>query len=273
MVPLVTQLAGAKLAEYGLPNVMMGVMQIQMVAGQDPLVQGELRRDTFPPPHGSQTTRPPTAAGNHTPIHHPTQPPNHAPSFAHPTFSPNSRPHPARGCAAPYGVHHGQHRRRCTRCVRREAARREGMRTAADSPSRGRVDAGMEAAPRGGRPPPPVSSWRRSCRPDLRAVGRATGAVHSSGHDGQGGATRPRLAPLIRHLGSAGSFTRQHPRLCTRDELVTRTRKAAWGLPGRDSLSHAEPPACGRPRAWPPSSRPVASALPRPPPPLFPTPP
>uniref|UniRef100_A0A7S2C9Z7 Protein C10 n=1 Tax=Florenciella parvula TaxID=236787 RepID=A0A7S2C9Z7_9STRA len=38
MVPLVTELAGGKLQEYGLPNVMMGVVQIQMVAGQDPLV-------------------------------------------------------------------------------------------------------------------------------------------------------------------------------------------------------------------------------------------
>mmetsp|Transcript_26238 Transcript_26238/g.54026 ORF Transcript_26238/g.54026 Transcript_26238/m.54026 type:complete len:152 (+) Transcript_26238:130-585(+) len=37
-VPLVTELAGGKLQEYGLPNVMMGVVQIQMVAGQDPLV-------------------------------------------------------------------------------------------------------------------------------------------------------------------------------------------------------------------------------------------
>eukprot|EP00619_Florenciella_sp_RCC1007_P012245 CAMPEP_0205908612 /NCGR_PEP_ID=MMETSP1325-20131115/3334_1 /ASSEMBLY_ACC=CAM_ASM_000708 /TAXON_ID=236786 /ORGANISM="Florenciella sp., Strain RCC1007" /LENGTH=122 /DNA_ID=CAMNT_0053274837 /DNA_START=18 /DNA_END=386 /DNA_ORIENTATION=- len=38
MVPLVTALAGNKLQEHGLPNVMMGVMQIQMVAGQDALV-------------------------------------------------------------------------------------------------------------------------------------------------------------------------------------------------------------------------------------------
>jgi len=38
MIPIVTELAGGKLAEYGLPNVMTGVMQIQMVAGQDPVV-------------------------------------------------------------------------------------------------------------------------------------------------------------------------------------------------------------------------------------------
>jgi hypothetical protein len=38
LVPIVTQIAGGKLAEFGLPNVMMGVMQIQMVAGTDPLV-------------------------------------------------------------------------------------------------------------------------------------------------------------------------------------------------------------------------------------------
>ena len=38
LVPLVTEMAGGKLAEYGLPNVMMGLMQIQMVAGQDPVV-------------------------------------------------------------------------------------------------------------------------------------------------------------------------------------------------------------------------------------------
>merc|ERR1740138_1546742 len=38
LMPIVTELAGGKLAEFGLPNVMMGVMQIQMVAGQDPVV-------------------------------------------------------------------------------------------------------------------------------------------------------------------------------------------------------------------------------------------
>jgi hypothetical protein len=38
LIPLITEIAGGKLAEYGLPNVMMGVMQIQMVAGSDPLV-------------------------------------------------------------------------------------------------------------------------------------------------------------------------------------------------------------------------------------------
>ena len=38
LVPIITELAGGKMAEYGLPNVMMGVMQIQMVAGQDPVV-------------------------------------------------------------------------------------------------------------------------------------------------------------------------------------------------------------------------------------------
>lgn len=38
MIPLITEIAGGKLAEYGIPNVMMGVMQIQMVAGSDPLV-------------------------------------------------------------------------------------------------------------------------------------------------------------------------------------------------------------------------------------------
>ena len=39
LVPIITELAGAKMQEYGLPNVMMGVMQIQMVAGQDPDVK------------------------------------------------------------------------------------------------------------------------------------------------------------------------------------------------------------------------------------------
>mmetsp|Transcript_35147 Transcript_35147/g.71655 ORF Transcript_35147/g.71655 Transcript_35147/m.71655 type:complete len:120 (-) Transcript_35147:2-361(-) len=38
LIPIVTELAGGKLAEHGLPNVMMGVMQIQMVAGSDPVV-------------------------------------------------------------------------------------------------------------------------------------------------------------------------------------------------------------------------------------------
>lgn len=43
LIPLVTEIAGAKLAEYGLPNVMMGVMQIQMVAGSDPIVAEGVR--------------------------------------------------------------------------------------------------------------------------------------------------------------------------------------------------------------------------------------
>ena len=38
LVPIITELAGGKMQEYGLPNVMMGVMQIQMVAGQDGVV-------------------------------------------------------------------------------------------------------------------------------------------------------------------------------------------------------------------------------------------
>jgi hypothetical protein len=38
LMPIVTELAGGKLQEYGLPNVMMGVMQIQMVGQQDPVV-------------------------------------------------------------------------------------------------------------------------------------------------------------------------------------------------------------------------------------------
>ena len=38
LVPLVTGMAGPKLQEYGLPNVMMGVMQIQAVGQQDPVV-------------------------------------------------------------------------------------------------------------------------------------------------------------------------------------------------------------------------------------------
>mgnify|MGYP001460427823 FL=1 len=38
IVPLVTAMVGPKLQEHGLPNVMMGVMQIQMVGQQDPLV-------------------------------------------------------------------------------------------------------------------------------------------------------------------------------------------------------------------------------------------
>ena len=37
-VPLVTSLAGNKLQEHGLPNVMMGVMQLQAVGQQDPVV-------------------------------------------------------------------------------------------------------------------------------------------------------------------------------------------------------------------------------------------
>ena len=36
LMPIVTELAGGKLQEYGLPNVMMGVMQ--MVGQQDPVV-------------------------------------------------------------------------------------------------------------------------------------------------------------------------------------------------------------------------------------------
>jgi hypothetical protein len=35
--------SSGKLAEYGLPNVMMGVMQIQMVAGSDPVVAEGVR--------------------------------------------------------------------------------------------------------------------------------------------------------------------------------------------------------------------------------------
>ena len=38
LIPIVTELAGGKMAEHGLPNVMMGVMQINMVAQQDPVV-------------------------------------------------------------------------------------------------------------------------------------------------------------------------------------------------------------------------------------------
>ncbi|KAJ8608584.1 hypothetical protein CTAYLR_005974 [Chrysophaeum taylorii] len=38
LVPLVTEIAGAKLGEYGLPNVMVGVMQLQIVSQQDPIV-------------------------------------------------------------------------------------------------------------------------------------------------------------------------------------------------------------------------------------------
>ena len=38
LMPIVTELAGGKLQEYGLPNVMMGVMQIQAVGQQDPVV-------------------------------------------------------------------------------------------------------------------------------------------------------------------------------------------------------------------------------------------
>lgn len=36
LIPIVTDIAGPKLAQHGLPNVMMGVMQLQQV--QDPLV-------------------------------------------------------------------------------------------------------------------------------------------------------------------------------------------------------------------------------------------
>ena len=38
LMPIVTELAGGKLQEYGLPNVMMGGMQIQAVGQQDPVV-------------------------------------------------------------------------------------------------------------------------------------------------------------------------------------------------------------------------------------------
>ena len=38
LMPIVTELAGGKLQEYGLPNVMMGVMQLQAVGQQDPVV-------------------------------------------------------------------------------------------------------------------------------------------------------------------------------------------------------------------------------------------
>ncbi len=38
LVPLVTGMAGPKLQEHGLPNVMMGVMQLQAVGQQDPVV-------------------------------------------------------------------------------------------------------------------------------------------------------------------------------------------------------------------------------------------
>ena len=38
LIPIVTGMVGPKLQEHGLPNIMMGVMQIQMVSGQDPLV-------------------------------------------------------------------------------------------------------------------------------------------------------------------------------------------------------------------------------------------
>lgn len=43
LVPLVTELAGSKLSEYGLPNVMIGVMQLQSVAQQDPIVAEGVR--------------------------------------------------------------------------------------------------------------------------------------------------------------------------------------------------------------------------------------
>eukprot|EP00630_Chrysocystis_fragilis_P006850 CAMPEP_0197394270 /NCGR_PEP_ID=MMETSP1165-20131217/4785_1 /TAXON_ID=284809 /ORGANISM="Chrysocystis fragilis, Strain CCMP3189" /LENGTH=195 /DNA_ID=CAMNT_0042919957 /DNA_START=29 /DNA_END=617 /DNA_ORIENTATION=- len=43
LIPIVTELAGSKLAEHGLPNVMFGVMQLQQVAKQDPLVGEGIR--------------------------------------------------------------------------------------------------------------------------------------------------------------------------------------------------------------------------------------
>lgn len=43
LVPLVTEIAGSKLSEYGLPNVMIGVMQLQSVAQQDSLVAEGVR--------------------------------------------------------------------------------------------------------------------------------------------------------------------------------------------------------------------------------------
>ena len=55
IVPLVTNMVGPKLQEHGLPNVMMGVMQIQMVGQSDPVVAegvGLLTQATMgnPPP-------------------------------------------------------------------------------------------------------------------------------------------------------------------------------------------------------------------------------
>mmetsp|Transcript_23697 Transcript_23697/g.76108 ORF Transcript_23697/g.76108 Transcript_23697/m.76108 type:complete len:140 (+) Transcript_23697:3398-3817(+) len=38
LLPLITGMAGGKLREYGLPNVMVGVMQLQSVAPMDPLI-------------------------------------------------------------------------------------------------------------------------------------------------------------------------------------------------------------------------------------------
>ncbi len=38
MLPMVTNLVGPKMAEYGFPNVMMGVFVIQALASQDPII-------------------------------------------------------------------------------------------------------------------------------------------------------------------------------------------------------------------------------------------
>merc|ERR1719162_1499820 len=38
LIPLVTGMVGPKLMEHGLPNVMVGIMQIQSVAAQDPAI-------------------------------------------------------------------------------------------------------------------------------------------------------------------------------------------------------------------------------------------
>ena len=43
LLPIITGLAGSKLQEFGLPNVMIGVMQLQSVAPQDPLVAEGVR--------------------------------------------------------------------------------------------------------------------------------------------------------------------------------------------------------------------------------------
>lgn len=43
LIPLVTEIAGSKLQQHGLPNVMFGVMQLQQVAAQDPLVAEGVR--------------------------------------------------------------------------------------------------------------------------------------------------------------------------------------------------------------------------------------